>query len=104
MLSGEFADDRQLEKLLLVGLVHQEDPDSKASDDENQHQRQSNQAKDSGRQRGQNGRQDHPDDPESDPRDIKENGLESVKADEGVRLVGIQDEEDDAGDEAGEIR
>ena len=42
MFCGEFTNDRQPEKFLLIGLNHQEDPDSEAGYRENQHQRQSN--------------------------------------------------------------
>ena len=42
MLRGEFTNDRQPEKFLLISLNHQEDPDSEADYCANQHQRQSN--------------------------------------------------------------
>ena len=41
LFRGEFADDRQPKKFVLIGLIHQDDPDPKASKHENQHQRQS---------------------------------------------------------------
>jgi hypothetical protein len=37
-LGGKFSNHRQLEKFLLVGLVHQEDPDSETCESEDQHQ------------------------------------------------------------------
>lgn len=39
LFGGELTNHRQPEKLLLIGLNHQEDPDSKAGDGENQYQR-----------------------------------------------------------------
>ena len=41
LFRGELADDRQPKKFVLIGLIHQDDPDPKAGKHENQHQRQS---------------------------------------------------------------
>lgn len=56
MLRGEFTHDWQSEKFLLIGLIHQEDPDSKPGDNENQYQGQGNQNEDSCRRRCQHSR------------------------------------------------
>ena len=46
----------------------------------------------------------HPDDPKADPGNVEEDGLERVEAHKAVCFERINDEEDDAGNEAGKIR
>jgi hypothetical protein len=103
MLSGKLANDRQFEEFLLVRLIHEERPDAKASQAENEHYRQGNQAKDSGRQWSQDRRENHPDEPKSHPSNIKKNRLERMEPNEGVRFVGIKHEKNDRRNEAREI-
>ena len=98
-----FAEDRKPEEFLLIGLVHQQDPDSETCESESQQDRGHHQAKDAGRQASDDRRKNNPDNPKSDPSDIKENRLESVKANERVRLVRVENQKRDSRDEAGEV-